>query len=94
MTDQSLFGPIVYALCFFTSAAVMLLLLRSYKRSGSRLVLWSGLAFVAIALNHLFLFVDLVLLPESIDLRPLRDVCALAGVGMLIYSFVWKGNRP
>lgn len=93
MTTSSLLGPVVYALCFFTSAAVMLLLLRSYRHNGSHLVLWSGFAFVAIALNNLLLFFDMVVFPTSVDLRPLRDLCALAGIGMLIYSFVRKGNR-
>jgi hypothetical protein len=70
----------------------MLLLLRSYRRTGSRLVLWSGLAFIALALNNLFLFIDLAVFPTSVDLRPVRDLFALIGIGLLIYSFVWKGN--
>jgi uncharacterized membrane protein len=84
------FAPAIYFLCFLTSAAAMLLLLRSYRQTRSRLVLWSGLAFVALAANNFFLFVDLVVLPTSIDLLPLRDASAFAAVALLIYSFIWE----
>ena len=59
-----LVGSIIYILCVVTSLVAMFLLLRSYRRNGSRLLLWSAAAFVAFALNNLFLFADIVLLPE------------------------------
>jgi hypothetical protein len=80
----------VYLLCFLTSLIAMLLLVRSYAQRRTTLLLWSALAFVALALNNLLLFVDLVILPDSIDLRPLRDVSALAGVALLLYGFIWE----
>jgi hypothetical protein len=83
------FQSAVYLLCFVTSFAAMLLLLRSYARNRSRLLLWSALSFVALAFNNLFLFVDIVLLPE-IDLLPLRYLTALVAVGLLLYSFIWE----
>ncbi|HEY1721454.1 MAG TPA: DUF5985 family protein [Magnetospirillaceae bacterium] len=92
MSGPPLFGTIVYLLCFITSTMVMLLLRRSYARTGSRLVLWSTLAFVAFALNNLFLFLDLVVFPTSIDLRPVRDAFALIGLSLLLYGFVGKGS--
>ena len=50
----------VYILCFLTSAACALLLIRSYRRSRARLLLWSGVAFVALAANNLLLVIDLL----------------------------------
>jgi hypothetical protein len=85
------FAPAIYLLCFLTSLTAMLLLLRSYLQNRSRLLLWSALAFVALATNNFFLFVDLVLLP-SVDLQPLRDASGFAAVALLIYSFVWEAD--
>jgi hypothetical protein len=83
------FGPIVYFLCFITSTLAMLLLFRSYLRTRSRLLLWSALGFVALALNNFFLFADLVLFP-SVNFLPARDLSALAAALLLLYGFVWE----
>lgn len=85
-----LFESTVYILCMITSLVAMWLLLRSYRRNRSRLLLWSAAAFVAFALNNLFLFFDLVVLPASIDLRPVRAFTALVGVAILLYAFIWE----
>lgn len=85
-----LFESTVYILCMITSLVAMWLLLRSYRRNRSRLLLWSAAAFVAFALNNLFLFFDLVVLPTSVDLRPVRAFTALVGVGILLYAFIWE----
>ena len=79
----------VYLLCFITSTVAMLLLLRSYRRTRTRLLLWSALGFVALAVNNFLLFADLVLLP-TVDLLPLRDISAFAAVALLLYGFVWE----
>lgn len=81
--------PAVYALCFLTSFAAMLLLLRSYAQSRTRLLLWSALSFIALAFTNLFLFVDIVLLPD-IDLLPLRNFASAMAVGLLLYGFIWE----
>ena len=79
----------IYLLCFVTSFVVMLLLLRAFAKSRSRLLLWSALSFVALAVSNLFLFIDIVLLPD-VDLLPARQVAALAAVGLLLYGFIWE----
>jgi hypothetical protein len=76
-------------LCFVASVTVMLLLLRSYRRNRARLLLWSALAFVALAVNNFLLFIDIVLLPD-IDLLPLRQATGLAAAALLIYGLVWE----
>ena len=81
----------VYLLCFVTSLTAMLLLVRSYAQRRTRLLLWSALAFVALAVNNLLLFLDVVILPD-VDLRALRDVSALAAVALLLYGFTWEAD--
>jgi hypothetical protein len=81
-------AEIVYALCALTSLLCAVLLLRSYVRGRARLLLWSGLCFVGLAINNVFLFLDLVVVTE-VDLRAFRDVSAFAGVSILVYGLVW-----
>jgi hypothetical protein len=72
-----------------TSVACMLLLFRAYARTGVRLLLWSALCFVCLAVNNVLLFFDLVVFPD-IDLRPYRLAAALLGVLFLLYGFIWE----
>lgn len=82
------FPAAVYLLCFFTSAACALLLARSYRRTGARLLFWSGLCFLFLAANNLLVMFDLLILPE-IDFRLARHLLALAAVAVLLFGFVW-----
>lgn len=82
----------VYLLCFASSLLCMALLARSYLRSRTRLLLWSTLCFVGLALNNLFLFIDVVVLPVEVDLLPMRHASALTGVGLLLYGFIWDAD--
>jgi len=83
------FPTAVYVLCFLTSAACAWLLGRSYFANRTRLLLWSSVCFVFLALNNLALVLDLVVLP-TYDLRLARLVLALAAVVALIWGFVWQ----
>lgn len=82
-------AEIVYALCALTSILCAVLLLRSYFAGRSRLLLWSGLCFVGLAINNIFLFIDLVVVTD-VDLRAFRDLGAFAGVVVLVYGLVWE----
>lgn len=70
----------------------MALLGRSYMRSRNRLLLWSALAFVGLALNNLVVVCDLIIWPVEVDLLPLRYLLALAGLGVLLYGFIWEAD--
>lgn len=80
---------LVYTLCFVTSAACAGLLLHAYRRKGLRLLLWSALAFVCLAVNNFFVLADLIFFP-GVDLLPARYAAALAAVCVLIYGFIWE----
>ncbi|WP_224248637.1 DUF5985 family protein [Hyalangium gracile] len=81
----------VYILCALTSVACAVLLLRGYGRSRSRLLLWSGLCFMALAISNMVLFVDLVVV-QGVDLSLLRSSLALLGIATLLYGLIWDAQ--
>ena len=82
------FPTAVYTLCFLTSAACALLLARSYRRTGARLLFWSALCFVLLAANNAVVVLDMLVLPAT-DFRLVRNALALAAAGVLLFGFVW-----
>ena len=86
-----IFPTAVYILCFLTSVACAWLLGRSYLAKRTRLLLWSSICFVFLALNNLALVLDLVVWPSpAVDLRLPRLLLALAAAVSLIWGFVWE----
>ena len=81
----------VFLLCALTSLTCAALLLRAYGRRRSRLLLWSGLCFVGLALNNGLLVVDRLILPE-VDLSLWRQVPALGGIALLVWGLVWDAE--
>jgi len=82
------FPAAVYILCFLTSGACAYLLARNYRRTGTRLLMWSALCFAFLALNNAVLFLDAVILPD-VDLAVARLGLSLAAVTVLLFGFVW-----
>lgn len=84
-----MFADVVYILCAATSSLCAGLLFRGYRRSGARLLFWSALCFVGLALNNVMLIVDVRLVPD-IDLSTWRMVPAVAGAALLLYGLIWE----
>jgi hypothetical protein len=85
-------GPtIVYSLCLATSALCAAMLVRAYLAGRSRLLLWSAVCFVLLALNNLLVVVDMVML-QQVDLTIERQAAALAAILVLLYGFVWEAR--
>jgi hypothetical protein len=82
------FPAAVYTLCFLTSSACAVLLGRSYRRSGTRLLMWSALCFALLAANNLVVIFDLLVLPD-VDFGLARHLLALAALGVLLFGFIW-----
>jgi hypothetical protein len=80
----------VYVLCFLTSVACAWLLVRSYARSKARILMWSAVCFVLLAVNNFLVVVDLVVLPTEIDLTIPRNASSLAAIMTLLYGFIWE----
>ena len=76
---------LVFLLCAATALASGLLLLRSYHRTRVRLLLWCGLFFLALVLENVLVFVDLILVPD-VDLELVRSSIALIGVTVFLYG--------
>ncbi|MBF0664579.1 MAG: hypothetical protein IR159_03400 [Brevundimonas sp.] len=86
-------GPgAVYGLCLLTSALCAGLLVRSWRRSGQPLLLWSAVCFSLLAVNNLLVVLDMVVLAAA-DLSLARQLTSLAAVGVLIYGFIWEVDR-
>lgn len=86
------FEFLLYGLAVLTSLGCMVLLFRAYAATATRLLLWSALCFVGLSINNMLLFVDLVVLPTQVDLRPWRLVAALVGLVFLLYGFIWESE--
>jgi hypothetical protein len=82
-------APLVYFLCFLASGCCGFLLVRSYLVNRTKLLLWSAICFVFLALNNFFLVLDLVFLPD-VDLSVIRGLLALTAVSTLLYGFIWE----
>ncbi len=85
-------ATIVYLLCLATSLICAGLLVRSYRRHGTPLLLWSAACFALLALNNLLVALDILVFPE-IDLGLARNLCNIAAVGTLLYGFIWELER-
>lgn len=81
----------VYILCALLSAACAVLLMRAWSRNRLRLLLYSGLCFVWLAINNSILFIDLVLVP-AIDLSMVRTLTSLGGAATLLYGLIWDAS--
>lgn len=80
---------VIYLLAVATSVLCAYLLLRAFRRSGTRLLIFSSICFWLLALNNLVLAVDILLLPEN-DLSLIRILTGLLAVTVLLVGFIWE----
>ncbi len=80
----------VYILGTLVALACAILLLRGYSRGRQRLLLWSGLCFLGLALSNLLIFVDLILIPQR-DLYLFRLATAAVSMLLLVYGLIREG---
>jgi hypothetical protein len=86
------FPAAVYVLCFLTSGACAYLLARNYRRTGTRLLMWSALCFGLLALNNVVVFLDALVI-HDVDLALARLGLSLAAVSVLLFGFIWDLNE-
>lgn len=80
---------IIYTLCTITALISAVLLLRSYFSSRYRLLLWSGISFIGLFMNNLFLIIDRFIFPAT-DLSTCRLLIGLIAILPLLYGLVWE----
>ena len=84
----TVFPTLVYSLCFATSTLCAYLLGRSFRRTHSKLLFWSALCFVLLAVVNFVVVLDMLVYPD-VDLRPVRLWLSLAAVSVLLFGFIW-----
>ena len=81
-------AEVVYSLCALTSIACAILLLRGWARSRVRLLAWSSIAFVGLALNNIGLVLDFMVF--TTDLSVWRTIPATVGMLILVCALAWE----
>ena len=84
-------ASLVYLMCAATAAGCALLLLRGYRRSRSRLLMWSALCFAAMAADNSLLFLDRVVFPGQ-PLFAFRRLLTVGGIAVLLFGLVWEAD--
>jgi hypothetical protein len=86
-------ATLIYSLCALVAGLCTFLLLRAWRTSRYRLLLWTGICFGGLTLNNALLFLDKIVFPgPEIDLLPARLVVTLAAMGVLLYGLVWDAQ--
>lgn len=80
---------LIYALCALTALACSVLLLLGSRRTGSRMLFWSGLCFAGLTLTNLLVIADHYVFRE-VDLAPVRLGSALLAVSLLLYGLIFE----
>lgn len=83
-------GALIYSLCALTSITCLVLLWRSWRASGARLLFWAALCFAALSANNVLLVVDRVFLPVEVTLYGWRLGFAVLAVLLLLFGLVWE----
>lgn len=85
-----IWADLVYLLCTLTSLACAGLLLRGYRRTGARLLLWSAICFVGLFVNNLMVLIDLdqIVFSSITNLSVWRLVPAVIGLSALCYGLI------
>ena len=82
----------IYLLCAGTSLAVAAMLLRQYRKSRTRLLLWSVLCFAGLAVNNVLVYVDLVMF-TGVDLSAYRSAVGAAAMLVMLGGLVWDTDK-
>jgi hypothetical protein len=80
---------VVYVLCALASLLCATLLIRGYRRSPTKLLLWSAVCFAGLAINNIILCIDFSL-GSAVDLTLIRHASALMSLCALMYGLIWE----
>lgn len=82
-------AAVIYSLCALTSITCLVLLWRSWRASGARLLFWSALCFAALSVNNVLLVLDNLVF-ANISLGIPRLLSSLGGVLLLLFGLIWE----
>ena len=86
---MKLIAEATYVIGALVSLVCTALLMRGYRDTRRRLLLWSGLCFAGMTLSNMLVFVDLVIAPD-VDLYLWRLSTAAVSMLLLLYGLVWE----
>lgn len=89
--SSALLPQIVYGLCALTSIACALLMFRAWLRDRQSLLMWVGIGFIGLAVSHVLLFIDLVVI-TSIDMSTARAAIGLGAMTVLLFTLIWEAR--
>jgi cytochrome b subunit of formate dehydrogenase len=81
----------VYVLCALTAVSCVALLIRGYRRSGTRLLLWTSICFGFLAIHSAAVLVEILFFPST-DLQTVRHAASLIAGLTLVAGLVWEGE--
>ena len=82
---------LIFILCAITSIGCAVALLRSYYKDRSRILLWTALCFVGLALNNVLLTIDLLVLPNTDIGGPFwRNLLSAVSGAILLFGLIWE----
>ena len=82
-------AAVIYTLCALTSILCFVLLWRSWRASGARLLFWSALCFAALSVNNVLLVLDNLVFVD-VNLVLARLAAALVAVLLLLFGLIWE----
>jgi hypothetical protein len=86
-------ATLIYSLCALVAGLCTFLLLRAWRASRYRLLLWTGICFGGLTLTNVLLFLDKIVFPgPELDFSPARLVMTLVAMGVLLYGLVWDAQ--
>lgn len=78
-----------YVLNVLVCLVCVVLLVRGWQHSRSRLLMWSIACFAALTVNNALILVDVLVVPDT-DLSVVRAASALVGFGTLLFGLIWE----
>ena len=85
-------ATVVYFLSTIMCLACALLLLRSFKNGGNRLLLWSGICFIGLAVNNVIATIDVNTSRQLMDLSTVRLLISISSLSVLIFGLTWEST--
>lgn len=93
MPDVPYVAEAVYILCAVTALMCAYLLARAYRRTPSRLLLFSSVCFAALTVNSILLVLDRIIFPVEVDLRLWRIGVASTGLLVLLWALITQREQ-
>jgi hypothetical protein len=79
----------IHLFCAVTSVGCMLLLIRAWRETRHRLMLWMALCFAGLVLNNLLMIANF-LFDEGVGVIVLRQLSAITALCVLLYGLIWE----